>query len=177
MLEFYKTFKSSHCTLTAIEQEIIMRIKIRVGKTRIVVVCGSFAYKFVRIRLFDLICKWAKLEYEKIAIGHEIAYKNLRRHSRTQLITDMLMECFLANYREYHRWHGCMIDKKKYVPTFFTFFYLVNIQERDDACEKNIKFISSAHDRRCGDSDPLQEMHYRDNFSSITGRIIDYGGK
>ena len=46
-----------------------MDIKIRIGKTRIVVIIGFYAFKIVRIRLFDFICKLIKLHYQKIKIA------------------------------------------------------------------------------------------------------------
>ncbi|MDX9913697.1 MAG: hypothetical protein RBS77_03905 [Candidatus Moranbacteria bacterium] len=86
----------------------------------------------------------------------------------------MLLACFMANYREYQNWKNCP-NSKKYVPTLFTFFYLVNIQERDDVMKDySNKIISLAHNRRCGES-PFSEMLHLDNLSA-SGRILDYGG-
>ncbi|MFA6184274.1 MAG: hypothetical protein WC682_04195 [Parcubacteria group bacterium] len=149
--------------------------KIRIGKTRIVIVTGSYAYKIVRIRIFDLICKLLYLEYDRRRFGDKIAFKRLRRHSRTQLLTDMLWACFRANYTEYHRWKRCP-DYTRYVPTLFTFFYIINIQERDDV-EKDYsnKLIASAHNRKCGELAFLSEISHSDNIAT-SGRILDYGG-
>jgi len=151
-----------------------MNLRIRMGKTRIVVIFGSYAYKLVRFRLIDLLLKWLRLEYERIKFGDRIAYRNLRRHSRTQLLKDMLLACFMANYREYQGWKNCP-NSEKYVPTLFTFFYLVNIQERDDVMKDySNKIISLAHNRRCGEL-LFNEMLHMDNLSA-SGRILDYGG-
>ena len=150
--------------------------KIRIGKTRIVIVTGSYAYKIVRIRIIDLICKLLKLEYNRRKFGDEIAFKRLHRHSRTQLFKDMLWACFRANYTEYHRWKECP-DYTLYVPTLFTFFYIINIQERDDVKKDySNKLIASAHNRKCGELAFLNETSHSDNVAT-SGRILDYGGQ
>ncbi len=152
-----------------------MDIKIRIGKTRIVVICGSFAYKIVRFRLYDLLCKWVKLEYEKRKYDNKTAYVNVKRHTRKQLITDMLIACFRANYTEHEHWRRCP-NADKFVPTLFTFFYLINIQERDEvARDYSNKFISSAHNRKCGDYLLGDDSLHIDNFT-VAGRLLDYGG-
>lgn len=149
-------------------------LKIRIGKTRVVIIFGEYVYKIVRLRLIDFLFKWIKLEYERKKFGDLIAFKNMRRHTRSQLAKDMFCACFLANYREYNRWKENP-DSIKYVPTLFTFFYLFNIQEREDV-EKDYsdKLISLAHNRRCEYSSFANEEEHLDNFS-VSGRILDYG--
>jgi hypothetical protein len=115
------------------------------------------------------------LEYERIVFGDKIAYAHAKRHTRTQLFKDMLCACFQANYREHTHWRRCP-DAKKFVPTIFTFFYFINIQERDEVAQDHShKFISSAHGRKCGDHAETDEIIHVDNFTA-TGRILDYGG-
>lgn len=148
-----------------------MKIKIRIGKTRIAIICDDHVYKVVRFRLWDLTKKWLRLEIEKILYGDKIAYHNLKRDSRKQLIEDMLYACFRANYAEYVHWNKNP-DKTRFVPTLFTFFYIINIQERVEVLQDySNKFISAAHSRKCGmiDNDPHHDNYAKD------GRILDYG--
>lgn len=148
--------------------------KIRIGKTRVVIIFGKYVYKVARVRLIDFLCKWIKLEYERKKFGDIIAFKNLRRHTRSQLMKDMFCACFLANYLEYNRWKGNP-DPTKYVPTLFTFLYFLNIQEREDVKKDySDKIISLAHNRQCEYSPLVNEEDHLDNFS-VSGRILDYG--
>ncbi len=151
-------------------------MKIRIGKTRIVIIIGCYAFKVVRVRCFDFICKIIKLHYHKIKFGNEFAYKKLHRHSRTQLLRDMFLACFLANYREHRNWKRLEENEKcLYVPTLFTMFYIINIQERDDVAspQNKHKFIAYAHNRKCGQP-VIDELNQIDN-KSANGRILDYG--
>jgi hypothetical protein len=148
--------------------------KIRIGKTRVVIIFGKYVYKIIRLRLFDFIIKWIKLEYERKKFGDFIAFKNMRRHTRSQLAKDMFYACFLANYREYNCWKESL-DSTKYVPTLFTFFYFFNIQEREDVKrDYSDKIISLAHNRKCAYYPPTDESRHLDNLS-LSGRILDYG--
>lgn len=150
--------------------------KIRIGKTRIVVIYGKYVYKIIRFRIIDFFFKWIKLEYERKVFGDAIAFKNLCRHTRTQLMKDMFLVCFLANYQEYKRWK-VNPDPQKYVPTLFTFFYFFNIQEREEVKKDySDKMISLAHNRQCEYcASPINDdLNHLDNFT-VSGRILDYG--
>jgi hypothetical protein len=151
-------------------------IKIRIGKTRIVITIGPYAFKVIRIRFFDFTYKLIKLHYDKIKFGDIVAYKTLRRHSRILLFKDMFIACLLANYREYQYWNSATIKKEDYVPTLFTLLYIINVQERDDVADINTKLIAPAHNRCCGRTKLSDELKYLDNISK-TGRILDYGNK
>jgi len=152
-----------------------MDVKIRVGKTRIVVIAGFYALKIIRFRLLDFTCKFIKLHYEKVAIGNELAYKNLHRDSRKQLFKDMLLACFIANYREYELWNSCPSKEKlRYVPTLFTLFYIINVQERANTTYDTDKLLASAHTRKCGQLTGIDELKQPDNLSE-SGKILDYG--
>ena len=148
-----------------------MNLKIRIGKTRIAIIYNENVYKIIRFRLWDLTKKWIRLEVEKKMYGHVVAYNNLKRHSRKQLIRDMLFVCFHANYTEYSHWKKDP-DEDKYVPTLFTFLYIINVQKRVEVLQDySNKLISAAHSRKCGmiDNNPHLDNYAKD------GRILDYG--
>ena len=149
-------------------------IKIRVGKTRIVIILESYVFKVVRLRFFDFTYKLIMLYYHKIKFNNEIAYQRLHRSSRTQLFKDMFVECFLANYRECKLWNNPLIEKERYVPTLCTIFYIINVQERAHTKDNIHKLLSRAHSRQCGQKFTKSELDYPDNLSK-NGRILDYG--
>ena len=87
----------------------------------------------------------------------------------------MLLACFVANYRESRLWNSCSPEEKmRYVPTLFTFFYVINIQECARVSYSTNKLLASAHNRKCGQLSTVAELQHPDNLSK-SGRILDYG--
>lgn len=112
--------------------------KIRIGRARIVIIFGSYAYRIARFRIVDLILRLIRLEYEIIKFGNKFAFRDFGHFKRIQLAKDMLWAGLSINRKEYQYWK----KHAQNLPLMFTFFYIINIQERDDMAknlpEKNL---------------------------------------